>query len=155
MLAAFCLNHLGRLDAGLAEARRVGAAIAASTFAPGWTHPAKDAADGALRSFGYRPPAWYAALAPGSRASDPEVLAGHAAAAGFTRVRVTVTAVPTGLATPAELVSWRLGMAHYAPFMRSLDPAGRVAVRRAAEQAVAAVTGGAPLVVSMVLLTAG
>jgi SAM-dependent methyltransferase len=155
VLAAFCLNHLGRLDAGLAEARRVGAAIAASTFAPGWTHPAKDAADGALRSFGYRPPGWYAALTPGSRASDPEALAAYAAAAGFTRVRVQTTAVPTGLATPAELVSWRLGMAHYAPFMRSLDPAGRTAARRAAERAVAAVTGGGPLVVSMVLLTAG
>jgi SAM-dependent methyltransferase len=153
VLAAFCLNHLSRLDAGLAEARRVGAAIAASTFAPGWTHPAKAAADVALHSFGYRPPAWYAALAPGSRASDPEALGGHATAAGFTRVRVTTTAVPTGLATPAELVSWRLGMAHYAPFLRSLDAAGRAAVRRAAEQAVAAVTAG-PLVVSMVVLMA-
>jgi Methyltransferase domain len=154
VLAAFCLNHLDRLDAGLAEARRVGAAIAASTFAPGWTHPAKDAADGALRSFGYRPPAWYAALTPGSRASDPAVLAGQAAAAGFTRVRVTTTAVPTGLATPAQLASWRLGMAHHAPFLRSLDAAGRAAVRRAAEQAVAAVTETGPLVVSMVVLTA-
>ncbi len=153
VLAAFCLNHLDCLDAGLAEARRVGAAIAASTFAPGWTHPAKDAADGVLRSFGYRPPAWYAALTPGSRASDPEVLAGQAAAAGFTRVRVTTTAVPTGLATPAELASWRLGMAHHAPFLRSLDAASRAAVRRAAEQAVAAATETGPLVVSMVLLT--
>jgi len=153
VLAAFCLNHLGRVEDGLAEARRVGAAVAASAFAPGWTHPAKDAADGALRSFGYQPPAWYAALAPGSRASDPEVLAGQAAAAGFTRVRVDTMAVPTGLATPAELVSWRLGMAHYAPFLRSLDTTGRAAVRRAAEQAVAAVAAG-PLVVSMVVLTA-
>jgi SAM-dependent methyltransferase len=153
VLAAFCLNHLGNLAAGLAEARRVGAAIAASTFAPGWTHPAKAAADGAIRSFGYRPPAWYAAHTPGSRASDPEVLAWHAAAAGFTLVRVTTRAVPTGLATPAELMSWRLGMAHYAPFLRSLDATARAAVRRATEQAVAAVAAG-PLVVSMVVLTA-
>ena len=65
VLAAFCLNHLSRLDAGLAEARRVGAAIAASTFAPGWTHPAKDAADGALQSFGYRPPAGMRPSRPG------------------------------------------------------------------------------------------
>ena len=66
-------------------------------------------------------------------------------------------AVPTGLATPAELVSWRLGMAHFAPFMRSLDAPGRAAVRRAAEQAVAARPAGAeaePLVVSMTVLTA-
>ena len=131
VLAAFCLNHLDRAGDGLAEARRVGAALAASTFAPGWTHPAKDAADGAVRSFGYHPPAWYEALAPGERASDPEVLAGLAAAAGFTRVRVTTVAVPTALATPAELVSWRLGLAHYAPFLRSMDAgrAGRGAAR--------------------------
>ena len=158
VLAAFCLNHLGRVEDGLAEARRVGAAIAASAFAPGWTHPAKDAADGAFRSFGYQPPDWYAALSPGSRAGDPEVLAENAAAAGFSRVQVRTVSVPTGLATAAELVSWRLGMAHYAPFLRSLDPAGRAAMRRAAEQAVAmsisGAAGGGPLVVSMVVLTA-
>ena len=151
VVAAFCLNHLDRVEAGLAEARRVGAALAASLFAPGWTHPAKDAVDEAVRSFGYRPPAWHTVLAPGSRASDPGALAGHAAAAGFTDVRAYVTAVPTGLAAPAELAAWRLGMAHLAPFMRSLDPPARAAVRRAAEQAVAD-TG--PLVVSMLVLTA-
>ena len=154
VVAAFCLNHLGSLGAGLAEARRVGAAMAASMFAPGWTHPAKDAVDNALCSFGYRPPTWHTTLAPGSRASDPKVLARCAAAAGFSRVQAHTTAVPTGLATPAELVSWRLGMAHVAPFMRSLDAAGRAAVRCAAERAVAAVAGSGPLVVSMVVLTA-
>lgn len=151
VVAAFCLNHLGRLEAGLAEVRRVGAALAASLFAPGWTHPAKNAVDAVARAFGYRPPAWHTVLAPGSRASDPDVLAGHAATAGFTDVRAYVTAVPTGLAAPAELAAWRLGMAHLAPFMRSLDPPARAAVRRAAEQAVA---DTAPLVVSMLVLTA-
>ena len=154
VLAAFCLNHLDRVEDGLAEARRVGAAIAASAFAPGWTHPAKDAADGAIRSFGYRPPDWYTALAPGSRADDPESLAESAVAAGFTRVQVHTVSVPTALATPAELVSWRLGMANYAPFLRSLDPAGRGAARRAAERAVAAAMPDGPLVVSMAVLTA-
>ena len=154
VLAAFCLNHLDRVEDGLAEARRVGAAIAASAFAPGWTHPAKDAADGAIRSFGYRPPDWYTALAPGSRADDPESLAESAVAAGFTRVQVHTVSVPTALATPAELVSWRLGMANYAPFLRSLDPAGRAAARRAAERAVAAAMPDGPLVVSMAVLTA-
>ena len=66
--------------------------------------------------------------------------------------------VPTGLVTPAELVAWRLGMAHYAPFLRSLDPAGRAAARRAAERAVAVsisgATGAGPLVAEMVVLTA-
>ncbi len=151
VVAAFCLNHLDRPEAALAEARRVGAALAASVFAPGWTHPAKDAVDAAARSFGYQPPAWHTVLAPGSRAGDPEVLAGQAAAAGFGRVRAYATDVPTGLATPAELAAWRLGMAHFAPFLRSLDAPGRAAVRRTAERAV---TGMDPLVVSMVVLTA-
>ncbi len=154
VLAAFCLNHLDNLAAGLAEARRVGAAIAASTFAPGWDHPAKGAVDEVLGSFGYRPPAWHACLNPGSRAGNPEMLAGCAAAAGFTHVRVRTTAVRTGLVTPAELASWRLGLAQVAPFLRSLDATDRAAVRRAAEQAVAGLAGTSPLAVSMVMLTA-
>jgi hypothetical protein len=59
--------------------------------------------------------------------------------------------VPTGLGSPAELAAWRLGMAHVAPFLSSLDAADRAALRRAAERAV---TGTCPLVVSMVVLTA-
>jgi 2-polyprenyl-3-methyl-5-hydroxy-6-metoxy-1,4-benzoquinol methylase len=154
VVAAFCLNHLASLTAGLAEARRVGAAIAASTFAPGWDHPAKGAVDEVLRSFGYQPPAWHVSLSPGSRAGDPELLATHAAAAGFTDVQVRTTDVRTGLLTPAELASWRLGLAQVAPFLASLDGPDRAAVQRAAEHAVAGLAGSAPLVVSMVMLTA-
>jgi hypothetical protein len=154
VLAAFCLNHLDSLASGLAEARRVAAAITASTFGPGGDHPAKGAVDEVLGSFGYQPPSWYARLSPGSRAGDPEMLAECAAAAGFTEVRVRTTAVRTGLVTPAELASWRLGLAQVAPFLRSLDPTDRAAVRRAAEQAVAGLAGTSPLVVSMVMLTA-
>jgi len=161
VLAAFCLNHLDSLAAGLAEARRVGAAIAASTFAPGWDHPAKGAVDEVLGSFGYQPPGWHACLSPGSRAGDPEMLADRAAAVGFADVRVRTTAVRTALVTPAELASWRLGLAQVAPFLRSLEVSDRAAVRRAAEHAVAEAVGrgngtdaAAPLVVSMVILTA-
>jgi ubiquinone/menaquinone biosynthesis C-methylase UbiE len=155
VVAAFCLNHLDSLGAGLAEVRRVGAAIAASVFAPGWSHPAPEAVEEVLSSFGYQPPAWHASLSPGSRAGDPEELAAAAAAAGFTAVRVRTADVHTGLVTPAELASWRLGLAQVAPFLRSLDAPGRAEVRRAAEQAVAdAVPADAPMVVSIVMLTA-
>jgi ubiquinone/menaquinone biosynthesis C-methylase UbiE len=161
VLAAFCLNHLNSLAAGLAEARRVGAAIAASTFAPGWDHPAKGAVDKVLRSFGYQPPAWYACLSPGSRAGDPAALAEHAAAAGFTDVQVRTADVRTALVTAAELASWRLGLAQVAPFLRSLARSDRAAVRHAAERAVAEAIGrsngtdaAASLVVSIVILTA-
>ena len=154
VLAAFSLNHLDSLAAGLAEARRVGAALAASTFAPGWDHPAKRAVDEVLGSFGYQPPAWYACLSPGSRAGDPEILTERVAAAGFTDVQVRTTDVRTALVTPAELASWRLGLAQVAPFLRSLAPADRAAVRRAAERAIAGLAGTSPLIVSMVVLTA-
>ncbi len=127
VLAAFCLNHLDRPEEGLAQARRVGAAIAASTFAPGWTHPAKDAVDEAIRSFGYRPPTWYTTLAPGERAADPHLLAACAAAAGFTSVQTRTMAVRTPIATPAKLAAWRLGMA---PRPRREHRVGRYRVSR-------------------------
>jgi len=153
VLAALSLSHLVDLAAGLGEARRVGRAIAASAFAPGWSHPARAAVDEALRPFGYRPPAWYVRLKRETepRAEDPDLLAGLAAAAGFRRVRLRTAAVPTGLATPAQLASWRLGMASIAPFVSSLDPVRRAELRRAAEGAVA---GMGPLVVSVMVLTA-
>jgi len=131
VVAAFCLNHLSRPGAALAEIRRVGRGLAASAFASGWTHPAKLAVDGALRPFGFRPPAWYESMKQeaDAAAQDPARLADQAAGAGFTGVRVAAITVPTGLSTPTQLASWRLGLAHYAPFLQSLDPARR-AVRR-------------------------
>ncbi|HTT51095.1 MAG TPA: class I SAM-dependent methyltransferase [Streptosporangiaceae bacterium] len=154
VLAAFCLNHLPDPAAGLAEARRVSGALAASVFAPGWTHPAKDAVDAALRPLGYREPPWHASWAGrgGDLAGGPERLAAQARAAGFRRLRVRTVRVPTGLVTPAQVASWRLGLAQFAPFLASLDAPGRAAARRAAERAVA---GTGPLVVSMAVLTAG
>ncbi|HEY8045165.1 MAG TPA: class I SAM-dependent methyltransferase [Streptosporangiaceae bacterium] len=153
VVAAFCLNHLDRPRDALREIRRVSHGLAASMFGPGWTHPAKLAVDEALRPFGFQPPGWYESMKQrgGPDAQDPARLGDQAAGAGFTRVRVAAISVPTGLATPAQLASWRLGLAHVAPFLQSLDPARRSAARRAAEQAVA---GMAPLVVSMLVLTA-
>jgi SAM-dependent methyltransferase len=153
VVAAFCLNHLSRPGTALAEIRRVSRGLAASAFASGWTHPAKLAVDGALRPFGFRPPAWYESMKREADAAsqDPARLADQAAGAGFTGVRVAAISVPTGLSTPAQLASWRLGLAQYAPFLQSLDPAKRAAARRAAEQAV---VGTGPLVVSMVVVTA-
>jgi ubiquinone/menaquinone biosynthesis C-methylase UbiE len=153
VLAAFCLGHLARPDAGLREVRRVSSGLAASSFAPDWTHPAKAAVDEVLGSFGYRPPSWYLTFKRDTepRASDPATLGRLTAAAGFTDVRLRTVAVEVGLSTPAQLASWRLGMAHVAPFVCSLSAARRAELRRAAESAVA---GTGPLVVSMLVLTA-
>lgn len=155
VLAAFSLSHLPSLAAGLREARRVGAAIAASSFAPDWTDPAKEAVAEALRPFGYLPPAWYLRFKQESEpaAGDPGVLAAHLAAAGFGQVRICPVTVQTGLSAAAELAAWRLGMAHVAPFISSLEARDAVAARRAAERAVAASAAG-PLTVSLLVATA-
>ena len=155
VLAAFSLSHLPSIAAGLAEIRRVGLAVAASSFAPQWTHPAKTATDQALRAFGYAPPAWYAALKDETepQAADAALLTDLAGAAGFRDAAFRTVMVPTGLSTPAELAAWRLGMAHVAPFVRALDPGRRAELRRAAERSVAA-AGCEPLTVEIGVLIA-
>jgi SAM-dependent methyltransferase len=152
-LAAFSLSHLASIGGGLREIRRVARALAGSAFAPGWTHPAKALVDQALRPFGYQPPAWYDWLKTETEpaASDPAWIGRQAAAAGFRDATTTEIEVATGLSAPAALASWRLGMAHIAPFLAGLDADRAAAVRRAAEDAV---TGCEPLTVSMLVLTA-
>jgi ubiquinone/menaquinone biosynthesis C-methylase UbiE len=157
-VAAFSLGHLDSIPAGLAEARRVAAALAASAFAPGWTHPAKQAVDDVLTAFGYQVPGWYRTFKAETepRAADASLLAEAASAAGFARVGVRTVTVPTTLTTPAELTCWRLGMAHVAPFLAGLSPARRDRLTEAAEAAVsrAVPAEGGPLEVPMLVLTA-
>ncbi len=155
-VAACCLGHLGSVPGCLAEARRVCPAIAASAFAPGWTHPAKQAVDDVLAAFGYRTPDWYVTFKQQTepRAADPALLRAQAVAAGFAGVEVRTVTVATGLATPTQLASWRLGMAHVAPFAASLGESRHAALRRAAEAAVSS-AGSGRLEVSMLVLTGG
>lgn len=155
VLAAFCLGHLPSLAAGLREVRRVGAAIAASSFAPGWTDPAKEAVEAALRPFGYRSPAWYLRFKQETEptAGDPETLTAQLEAAGFAEVRIRPVSVRTGLSAPAERAAWRLGMAHIAPFISGLPADDATAARQAAEQAVAASAAG-PLTIPLLVTTA-
>jgi SAM-dependent methyltransferase len=150
VLAAFSLTHAARLDAALAEARRVGGALAASTFAPGWSHPAKAAVDAVLVRFGYRPPGWYVTFKQDTEPlfGDARLVRELALAAGYSRVESGVIAVPTGLSGAAELAAWRLGMAHVAPFAGSLTPARQAELRRAAEDAA---DGSGPLVVDVLV----
>ena len=79
------------------------------------------------------------------------MLAALAEAAGYRSVEVRIVDVATGLDTPAEMVAWRLGMAHVAPFLRCLAPERQMDVRRTAEDAL---VGAPPLVVPLVILAA-
>jgi ubiquinone/menaquinone biosynthesis C-methylase UbiE len=157
-VAAFSLGHLDDIPGGLAEARRVCAALTASAFTPGWSHPAKQAVDDVLTAFGYQVPDWYQKFKRETepRAADARWLAEAATAAGFARVRVRTVLVATAVATPPQLASWRLGMAHVAPFLAGLSPARRDRLTEAAEAAVsrAVLAQGGPLEVPMLVLTA-
>jgi hypothetical protein len=153
VLAAFSLSHVPGLPAAVRECRRTASVLVASTFAAGWTHPAKPVIDEVLARFGYEPPGWYARfkreLEPA--AADAGELARICHAAGFREAGMQVVRVATGLVTPAELASWRLGMANVAPFVQALDGPARVSLREAASDAVA---GCGPLDVDMAVLTA-
>ena len=150
--AGFSLNHFEDPTAAMVELRRVAGALLATVFAPQWDHPCKEAIEGVLIETGFQPPAWYTTFKAGcSWELGPPELEAFAAAAGFGHAEATVVEVDTGLSTPADLVDWRFGMAHSAPYVAALAPDERARLRRDAE---AAVVGLPPLVVSMVVLSA-
>jgi len=93
-----------------------------------------------MREFGFVTPDWYLTLKRDTEplVNDPEQLHALAVAAGWSRIEVTVQDVATGLVEPADLVDWRWGMAHLAPFVGSLPAGRRRAARDASESAVVA-----------------
>ncbi len=153
VVSAFSLGHLVDPEAALREWRRVAPRVLVSTFAPGPPHPVKTAVDDAVEGSGFVPPAWYerikSELGPGIE--DPRSLTALARAAGYRRIDVARASVDTGLATPEEMVAWRFGMAHLAPFVASLSTSRRAEVHHAALEAVA---GLAPVSVEIQLLSA-
>lgn len=152
-VSAFSLGHVPDPVRAVAELRRVAGGVLASAFRAGWTHPAKEVVDEALTGQGYRPPGWYSAFkaGPEARVGNAEALADVAVAAGLSSVRVCCVEVDGGLESPADLVSWRLGMAHTAPFVAGLPPALLAGLRADAE---AALVGAPRVVVPMLVLTA-
>jgi ubiquinone/menaquinone biosynthesis C-methylase UbiE len=152
-VAACCLGHLPDPRAALVEVRRVARALVASAFRQGWTHPAKASVDSVVGAYGFVAPEWYARFKADvePQVGDPVRLAATARAAGWRDVSVTTVTVSTGLVTPADLVGWRLGMAHQAPWVAGLPEAVRAKLERDAEDAVA----DAPaLIVPLVILAA-
>lgn len=148
--AAFSLNHFTDPTEAMVELRRVAPALVATAYAPEWDHPAKAAVEGVVTRHGFEPPEWYAVVRADAN-PGPGDLEAYAAQAGYPDPRAMVVDVATGMESAADLVDWRFGMAHTAPYLAALSPDERAALRREAE---AAVAGMPPLVVEMVVLTA-
>jgi SAM-dependent methyltransferase len=152
-VAACCLGHLPDPRAALVEWRRVSRAVVASAFLAGWTHPAKAIVDAVAARHGFVLPAWYAWLKSDvePQVDDPARLTALARGAAYGRVDVSTTPVDVGVRTPEQLVAWRLGMAHLAPFVTSLGPGERSALR---SESIDALRDSPPLVIPLVVLAA-
>lgn len=132
VVMGFVLNHLTDPAAALAEAARVvrpGGWVLASTWARENDHPVKQLVEAGLRERGWVAPPWYTQLKQETAPLTDSAarLATAARRAGLVAVDAARVDVPVAL-TPIELVSWRLGMPHCAPFVASLSPAGRGAL---------------------------
>ncbi|WP_183094620.1 class I SAM-dependent methyltransferase [Nocardioides stalactiti] len=151
--AAFSLNHFADPTPAAIELRRVAGALLATAFAPGWDHPAKEAIDAVMVRRGFDAPDWYRTFkaAGGDGDPGPAELEDLARRAGFAHAEAQVLEVDSGLRSPADLVDWRIGMAHLAPFAATLAPDALAEARAEAE---AAVEGMPSLVVAIVVLSA-
>jgi ubiquinone/menaquinone biosynthesis C-methylase UbiE len=152
--ASFVLNHLDAPVPAVRELRRVlrpGGRLLASTFAGEAAHPAKAAVDDAARAFGFEPPAWYVAMKTRAMPllDTPEAFAKAGRAGGLGDVVVSRSEVELVL-TPAELVTWRLGMPHTAAFVGRLPAGHRRRLAERAERALADLDE--PVVLSVLVL---
>jgi SAM-dependent methyltransferase len=131
-VAAFCFNHLDDPAVGIREAGRVAkptGVVLASTYAADDDHPVKAAVNQALLEAGWTMPSWYNALKT-SMAAWGSVEGATAAIdrAGLRLTTVEHRDVAFPDLTPAQLVAWRFGIAHTAPFVASLAPAAQALV---------------------------
>ena len=156
VVAAFSLNHLATPDVALREAARVsrpGGTIVVSAYASDDDHPVKHAVDEVARSAGWTAPAWYGELRRDAmpQLSTVDRAVAIACRAGLADANAEVVRVAFPELTARDLVAWRLGMAHLAPFLNALEPHQRAGLWREAQDR----TTGMPLLVrSIIVLTA-
>lgn len=153
--AAFCLNHIDPPSAGMREMRRVtasGGVVLVSSYGTDPDHPVKPAVQGSLAVAGHVIPHWYHLIQAGPVAAlaTSEGMARAALEAGL-EADVTEIDIAFPELGVADLVAWRMGMAHNAPFVATLGPVERDTVIARALDAL----GNAPtLVRRIVVLTA-
>jgi SAM-dependent methyltransferase len=141
-IAAFSVSHTDDPVRALREARRV---VRRDGVVVVGVHAARSATvhkvlvEGAAERFGFVQPAWHDRLKQELEplTNTPEALAACASRAGLADVVISERAVDTGISAPEDIVASRLGMAHMAPFMDSLEASRRRELIAAATAAVA------------------
>jgi SAM-dependent methyltransferase len=129
VLAPFSLNHLHDPAGGVREAGRVGDNLVASTYAADDDHPAKGAVNTALSEVGWLCPDWYVSLKSAMAAWGTVDEATAAIERGGMRPRrVERREVKFPDLSPVDMVAWRMGLAHTAGFVETLDADSRRAV---------------------------
>jgi len=134
--AGFLLNHLPPTSA-LAEMARIvraGGAVIASTWASVRSDPVKAAIADVLRSWGWRPPAWYASMKAAVEpiSGDPQRLTDAAEEIGLVHVHASVVEAELDDLDPPAVVAYRLALPQIAPWVAGLgEPATSQLVRQA------------------------
>lgn len=142
-VAAFSISHVDDPVRALREARRVvraGGVVMAGVFAAVRSaNPSKEIVDGVAERFGFVRPSWYQRLKIDLEplTNTPQVLREVAGSAGLADIVIVEREVSTGIAAPADVVASRIGMAHLAPFVDTLESARRAEFMEAAVAAVA------------------
>lgn len=154
-VSAFSLNHLADPAAGLREMARVtrpGGAVLAAVYAADDDHPVKDAVEASLLAHGWVRDPWYESLRTGpvTLLGTGDGCADAGRAAGLDPAIVAVR-VPFPDLNGPDLVAWRLGLAHHAPFVAGLSADEREVV---VADAVARLGDAPPLVRSILVLRA-
>lgn len=141
-VAAFSVSHVDDPVRALQEARRVvrhGGVVMVGLFAARPVNASKEIVDDVAERFGFVRPAWYQRL---KRELEPMTNTSHALGecarrAGLPDVLIVEREVSTGIVTPSEIVTSRVGMAHLAPFVDTLETTRRSEFIAAAIAAVA------------------
>jgi ubiquinone/menaquinone biosynthesis C-methylase UbiE len=141
-VAAFSISHVDDPVRALRETRRVvcaGGVVMAGLFAARSANASKEIVDGVAERFGFVRPSWYQRLKLDFEplTNTPQELREAAGRAGLADIVIVVREVSTGIAAPADIVASRIGMAHLAPFVDTLQSARRAEFVAAAVAAVA------------------
>lgn len=155
VVAAFSFNHLPDPEvalAGSAHVTRPGGFVLVSAYSRDDDHPVKAAVSQAVVEAGWEGAAWYDDVRHDAipRLATPGAAVAAARAAGLEQAHAEAVDVSFPELAARDLVAWRMGMAHVAPFVDAGGPARRAHLEA---RALELLGDAPPLVRKMVVLS--